>query len=256
MGEAVELHVERVGAGPLVLLAHGFGGSARNFRPQTRALRPRYRCVTYDSRGHARSHAPAEPTAYDLAALSGDLLRVLDSEAATSACLGGLSLGAAVALRAALRRPERVAALVLASPPPGGGGERSRAFAQLLESDGLEAAGERFVWGPGSGLDARGAAWVKQGFLEHSPQALASILRSTLAVLPTPRELEGELARLDVPVLLLAGEADRPSCAAARELQERLPRARLHVFHGAGHVVNLERPAELNEALLGFLDSL
>jgi pimeloyl-ACP methyl ester carboxylesterase len=62
---APALHVEVHGphAATGVVLAHGFGGSARNWRPQLRALRGRYRVVVYDARGHARSEAPAQPAA-------------------------------------------------------------------------------------------------------------------------------------------------------------------------------------------------
>src|SRR5690349_2261051 len=45
------LHVERQGSGPAVVLAHGFGGSARNFRPQARALADACTLLTYDARG-------------------------------------------------------------------------------------------------------------------------------------------------------------------------------------------------------------
>ncbi|HEU4429304.1 MAG TPA: alpha/beta fold hydrolase, partial [Myxococcota bacterium] len=52
---ATSLHVETHGAGPGLVLAHGFGGSARNWRPQLRALKDAYRLHVYDARGHARS---------------------------------------------------------------------------------------------------------------------------------------------------------------------------------------------------------
>jgi pimeloyl-ACP methyl ester carboxylesterase len=56
---APALHVEAAGQGPGIVLAHGFGGSARNWRPQLRALRAQKRVAVYDARGHARSEAPA-----------------------------------------------------------------------------------------------------------------------------------------------------------------------------------------------------
>jgi len=101
---AVSLHVEAQGQGPAVLLAHGFGGSARNWRPQIRALRDRYRVVVYDARGHARSHAPPAASDYSLDTLTADLGRVLAEHAGSRpAVVGGLSMGAGVALRFALR---------------------------------------------------------------------------------------------------------------------------------------------------------
>ena len=119
MSEAdVRLHVEATGAGPWLVFSHGFGGSARNFRPQVKALAATHRVVTYDARGHARSEAPGEPEAYDFERLIDDYERVASGSDAPVVA-GGLSLGAATALGFTLRRKERVRALILASPPGG-----------------------------------------------------------------------------------------------------------------------------------------
>jgi pimeloyl-ACP methyl ester carboxylesterase len=251
---APALHVEAAGEGPGVVLAHGFGGSARNWRPQVRALRPHHRVVTYDARGHARSEAPVEAAAYRARELIGDMGRAAAASGDALPVVGGLSMGAAVALRYALAHPERVRGLVLASPP-GRGGIASRApdFADAIERDGLEAAGARFVWGPESGLDPAGAALVRQGFLEHPPHALAHTLRELLAKLEPPEALADPLARLSLPVLLVAGERDAGSRASVEALASALPKSELHVIPGAGHVVNLAAPAAFDAALLGFL---
>jgi 2-succinyl-6-hydroxy-2,4-cyclohexadiene-1-carboxylate synthase len=251
-----ELYVDVAGEGPTVLLAHGFGGSSRNFRPQLRALRLRYRAVAWDARGHARSAAPEDPDAYRLEALASDVGRVLDRLGAERGVVGGLSLGAATSLAFALEHPNRVLALVLASYPAAGGQQRALDFADCIEAQGLEAAGARFVWGPESGLDERGAAWVRQGFLEHPPQALAHLLRGSIARLPALESLVPRLVSLDLPVLLVAGERDAGSLAASQALQGALARARLEIVQGAGHVVNLERPGAFNTLLQRFLDAL
>ncbi len=257
-GEGVRLHVEVNGSGESILLAHGFGGSARNFRPQLRALRGLYRTIVYDARGHARSGAPDAAHDYTPESFVSDLARVLDQAGAERAVVGGLSMGASVALRFALARPQRVRGLVLASfPAPARTGEgiaaRAAAFARALDEEGLPVAGERFVWGERSGLSPRDAALVRQGFLEHRAQALAHVLRELIAVQPAVEELAPELRRLDLPALILAGEADTPSVATGRELAAVLPRARLVVVPGAGHVVNLDRPEAFNAALFAFL---
>ncbi len=258
---AAGLHVEAHGAGRAVVLAHGFGGSARNWRPQLRALSTRYRVVTYDARGHARSDAPVEPAAYRESAFVADLASVVDDCGDARPVVGGLSFGAAVALRFALAQPTRLRALVLASLPAGaksgrGIAARAAAFAGAIECDGLEAAGERFAWGPDSGLDVRGAVLVKQGFLEHAPHALAHTLREFLATLAAPRELAPRLAALGLPTLVIAGARDGASLDASRELTARLPSAELVVIPDAGHVVNLAQPAAFDSALARFLATL
>lgn len=258
---APALHVEAVGQGPGIVLAHGFGGSARNWRPQLRALRARFRVVVYDARGHARSAAPAEPEAYREAALVEDLSRAALATGDPRPVVGGLSMGAAVALRYALAHPESVRALVLASLPAGpasgrGVAAHALAFAEAIEREGLEAAGARFVWGAGAGLDPAGAALVRQGFLEHAPHALAHTLRELLAKLEPVEALAPRLAGLALPTLVIAGARDEASLPVCRTLASALPRAELAVIPNAGHVVNLAAPAAFDAALLRFLDRL
>ncbi len=254
------LHVERSGSGPALVLAHGFAGSARNWRPQVRALKDVVSVVTYDARGHARSEAPDDPAAYGEAALVGDFDAVVRFAGDPHPVVGGLSMGAAVALAWALAQPEVPRGLVLASLPagPGGGGvsAHAEAFAEALLQDGVDAAGARFAWGPESGLDARGAALVRQGFLEHPAHGLAHLLREFLGRRAPPAELAPRLAALDVPCLVLAGGRDAASLPVCRELAERLPRARLEVVADAGHVVNLARPDAVNPVLRSFLVAL
>ncbi len=254
--DPLPLHVEVSGEGDCIALAHGFGGSARNFRPQVRALRERYQTIVYDARGHARSGAPVTAEDYTPECFVGDLGRVLAGAGAARAVVGGLSMGAGVALRFALARPECVQGLVLAAFPAGGGrgfAAQALEFAQSLAAEGIAAAGERFVWGKSSGLSERDAALVRQGFLEHAPHALAHVLRELIAMQPSVEELAPALRRLEAPVLIVVGERDASSLAASRALAALLPRARFVVVPDAGHVVNLQRPEAFNAALLAFL---
>ncbi len=258
--QARDLHVQVVGEGEVLLLLHGFGGSGRNFRPQARALRDRWRVVLPDLRGHARSAAPEAASAYSIPRFVADVGLVLDQVGAERAVLGGLSLGAAIALQFALAHPDRVRGLVLASFPAakegGGIGAIAARFADAIERDGLEAAGAEFVWGPRSGFDAAGAAFVKQGFLEHGPRALALTLRRVVAALPPLGSLASQLSALDIPTLVVAGQRDSVSLEPCRQLAALLPRAELVVIPDAGHVVNLAAPAAFDAALGRFLEAL
>ena len=250
------LHVDVEGDGPVVLLMHGLGGSARNWGPQVRALRARYRVVRFDARGHARSEAPSDPQAYQPEEFVADVGRVLDQVGAERATVGGLSMGAGIALRFALTHPERVAALALAAFPASrdGAGFASvaLAFADAIERRGLEAAGAEFVWGDGSRLDSAGKL-VKQGFLEHPPHALVWTLRKLISTQASVEELAPMLAAVRVPALLVVGAGDRGSREPNELLAKALPQARLVVIPGAGHVVNLQAPKEFNAVLLEFL---
>ncbi len=258
---ATGLHVETQGRGPALALAHGFGGSARNWRPQARALRDAYSLHVYDARGHARSAPIRSAAAAREASLVADFASVAADASAEPLVAGGLSMGAAVALRFALSHPERVRGLVLMAPPAGpssgrGVSANAVAFADAIEREGLEAAGARFAWGASSGLDAQGAAWVRAGFLEHDPQSLAHVLREFLAELEPIDALAPRFASIGAPVLVLVGERDAASLPTAHELAAALPNAQLEVVPDAGHVVNLAQPERTNAALRSFLDDL
>lgn len=254
----VNLYAESWGSGdPVVVLCHGFGGSARNFRPQARALSTGHRVLLYDARGHARSDAPSDPEAYEPERLVDDLERVLDVAGAEHAVVGGLSMGTGIALRFALRRPERVRALLCSAfPRPAstpGQVEWALGFADSIERDGLDAAGAKFAWGERFLRDPKGAELIRTGFLEHDPKALAHVLRRLLAVQPAPGELALELRVLQMPLSIVVGGADAGSLAPSRELASLIPAAKLLEIPGGGHVVNLTNPTEFNAALRDLL---
>lgn len=259
MEEALELYVERTGSGPPVVLAHGFGGSARNFRQQGRALADRYTMIGYDARGHGRSPSPREASAYTTAELVGDLARVVETTA-VPAVVGGLSLGAFTALAYALQAERAPRAVVVASyPAPESNPKRVRwalDFARAIDERGLDAAGAEFVWGEASRFDPSSAALIRQGFLEHAPHALSAMLRQVLAKIPTPDALRDALSKLTAPVLILSGSEDADALAAAEELSRSLPNAKSVTLRGAGHLVNLQATKEFNRELRAFLDGL
>src|SRR5262249_57176726 len=116
---------------------------------------------------------PDAPAAYTPATFADDLGRMLEAPG----IVGGLSMGAATALRFALGHPDRVRGLILAAFPAGasathGIASQAKAFADAIEREGIDAAGERLAWGPDSGLDSRAARLVRQGFLEHPPHCV------------------------------------------------------------------------------------
>jgi pimeloyl-ACP methyl ester carboxylesterase len=255
------LHVDVDGAGPTIVLAHGLGGSARNFGPQMRALKDRYRVIRYDARGHGRSDAPHEASAYTPVTFVADMGRVMDDAGVTNAVVGGLSMGAGMALRFALAHPARVRGLVLCAFPASaddseGFAAKALRFAETIERDGLEAAGDVYVWGPSTRLDPNAVHFVQQGFLEHPPHGLALTLRGVIAKQPPVAAMRDDLATLRAPVLVVVGSEDAPSRRASDELAEALPRSRVVVVPGAGHVVNLQKPDEVSAAMHEFIDSL
>jgi pimeloyl-ACP methyl ester carboxylesterase len=255
--DGTALHAEVYGAGPGLMLSHGFGGSARNFRRLARELESAYRVVLHDTRGHARSGAPEQADAYRPDRLVEDLA-LLSDVAGAPVIAGGLSMGAGLSERFALRYPEKTRAVVILSPPRGGPENQAWALglAAAIEERGMDAAGEDFVWGGRSRFDRAGAESIRQGFLEHSPHGLVQILRQVLAEERPAEERAPALAKLELPLLIVVGSNDRSSLAAGQALSLGNPHARLVVIPGAGHVVNLAAPEEVLRAFHEFLASL
>jgi pimeloyl-ACP methyl ester carboxylesterase len=156
----------RTGEGPRPVLAlHGITAQHRAFNAVARHLRHPDGVVALDLRGRGDSGKPPAGN-YGLAAHAGDVARVLDHLSVERAVLVGHSMGAFVALAAALRYPERVAALVLLdggwprpAEPPDPDTEEARAFKRGLERafsrlDMVFDTPEDYLdfWFPGRGL--------------------------------------------------------------------------------------------------------
>ncbi len=99
------------GSGLPVVLAHGFLMDSRMFGPQVAALAPEYRVIRWDSRGFGRTRWDGKP--FSLWDSADDCIALLDHLGIQQAVMGGVDLGGHCALRAALRYPERITALVL-----------------------------------------------------------------------------------------------------------------------------------------------
>jgi 3-oxoadipate enol-lactonase len=245
------LHGEESGTGTAVVLIHGFSFDLSMWDPQVAALARRYRVIRYDLRGFGRSGAPA--TGRDHVA---DLLTLLDALSIDRAQLAGLSLGANIALATAAFQPDRVRSLVLASPGlPGHRWTTPRPpdeAAQVARREGIEA-GKRY--------------WLSHEIFRSTGDYPAARDRLTAMVgrfpgyqwgdgpasAPLP-PLTEHLRTLRTPTLILNGALDVPGYREiANVLHAEIPAAQHHELPGAGHLLNLERPAEFNARLLRFL---
>lgn len=100
-----------------VVLLHGPLMSRRMHQPLARTLAAEgFHVVTLDLLGHGRSDRPADPLAYSVTAFADQVLALLDQVGAAQAMVGGVSLGANVALELAARAPDRVRGLLLEAP--------------------------------------------------------------------------------------------------------------------------------------------
>ncbi len=105
--------------GPVVVLAHGFPELAYSWRHQIPELAAAgYRVLAPDQRGYGGSSRPEQVDAYDITALTGDLVALLDAVGVERAALVGHDWGAVVAWSTPLLHPDRVAAVAGLSVPP------------------------------------------------------------------------------------------------------------------------------------------
>jgi len=117
----VRLRVAEAGSAdsPLVILAHGFPELAYSWRHQIPALAAAgYHVIAPDQRGYGGSTRPEAVDAYDIAALTGDLVGLIDAFGADRAALIGHDWGAVVTWSTPLLHPDRVAAVAGLSVPP------------------------------------------------------------------------------------------------------------------------------------------
>lgn len=115
--QGIEIAFEVTGEGPAVVLGHSFLCSGAMWREQVGPLAAEHTVINIDARGHGESGPITVPfTLYDMVE---DVLAVLDDLRVDRAVWAGLSIGGMVALRAALRAPERVRALVLVDTDAG-----------------------------------------------------------------------------------------------------------------------------------------
>jgi pimeloyl-ACP methyl ester carboxylesterase len=244
------------GRGSTVLLLHGIGSAHDAFAPQVPALEDGYRCVAWDAPGYGHSSDPPSPPGMGgYAAAAADLLAHLD---ATPAHLVGVSWGAVIAVRLALRHPHLVRSLVLADSSRGAGTDPERAFAMRRRSDDLRLLGAgqfaaqrapKLVTGASPDLADDVAAAMARAIRLPGYGWAADALAQTDHL---PR-----LAELRLPTLVVVGEHDAVTGVdASRELATAIPGARLEVIPGAGHLANQERPATFNRLVRGFLDEV
>jgi pimeloyl-ACP methyl ester carboxylesterase len=114
----IRMHIAESGAGPLVVLCHGFPESWYSWRHQLKALAEAgFHAVAPDMRGYGLTQRPEEIDQYSLLHLVGDMVGLLDALGADAAVIAGHDWGAPVAWHAALLRPDRFRAVVGLSVP-------------------------------------------------------------------------------------------------------------------------------------------
>jgi pimeloyl-ACP methyl ester carboxylesterase len=261
--DGVKLHCEEAGSGTPVVFVHEFAGDHRSWEPQMRHFARRYRCIAYAARGYPPSDVPADVERYSQARATDDIRCVLDGLGLARAHVVGLSMGAFATLHFGMRYGERALSITVAG---GGYGAHpaqyakfqsdSRENARLIRDRGMAHFAATYGHGPTrvqlQAKDPRGFDEFIRQLSEHSPAGSANTMQGYQGRRPSLYALTGEMARIGVPALIVAGDEEEPCLEACLLMKRCIPAAGLAILPRSGHAINLEEPAAFNALLEDF----
>jgi pimeloyl-ACP methyl ester carboxylesterase len=238
---------ENISHPPLVFI-HGAGGTHLHWPPQVRRMHGQ-RVYALDLPGHGKSGGVGCQSVSDYARVVVDFLDAMHMNAAVFV---GHSMGSAIALTLALDFPQRVLGLGLV-----GSGARLRVLQQILDSttsDSLFPTAIKLI------NDAEFGPSVNPQLKELAARQMAEIRPAVMHgdfLACNQFDVIQRLGEISVPTLILCGAEDRLTPMKYSEyLCDHIVGARLLPFPDAGHMVMLERPTEVAEALSAFADEI
>ena len=241
------------GAGWPVVLLHAFPLDAGMWRPQLAAAPDGWRFIAPHLRGFGRGPAAAGPLSMD--DYADDVGALLDALHIETAAIGGLSMGGYVTFALFRRAPARFTALILAdtraqADTPEGREARLQMRALLAERGPAAIAAQMLP----KFFSAQAPRDVIHGVRTTIEAGVSSGIDAAIGALMDRPDSTPDLARIRVPALVIAGDADVITPVAdAEALHRGIARSTLTVIPGAGHLSNLEQPAAFSRAVADFL---
>lgn len=246
-----KIYYEKAGQGDVVIFIHADALDSRQWDSQFEYFAKKYTVIRYDIRGFGKSEIPRN-TSYSF---SEDLNKIMQVLSIKKAHLIGLSLGAAVIVDFALTHPDKVHSLVLADSGISGDGfdklfvERINEIIDLAKQGDLEKAKEfwlnlnifdysrknPYVWRVVDQMvrDTSGYRW----YGKNQPMDMH------------PRAVE-RLSSIKVPTLILVGEHDILDFQRkSKLLHGQIKESNLVTIPNAGHLSNMDNPAEFNRLI-------
>jgi len=262
----IQLYYEDHGSGPPVIMIHGYPLSGRAWDKQVPALLGTgYRVITYDRRGFGKSSQPT--SGYDYDTFASDLNSVMEVLDLRGAMLVGHSMGTGEVTRyLGTYGSERILKAVLVSPippfllktddnPEGLPGSLFDGFIHTAETDGpawLKGFLDNFY-----NIDILAGSRVSdQAFQASWNIAVGASATGVVACIPTwETDFRADLPRIDIPVLIIQGDADRilPFPNTGKRLPALLADSELVVINGGPHAISWTHADQVNQALISFL---
>lgn len=249
------------GAGWPVVLIHAFPLNADMWRAQLDAVPDGWRYLAPDVRGFGPQHRPSDPRLPTIDDFAADVEALLDALEIDRAVIGGMSMGGYVTFALFRRAPERFSGLVLADTRPQAdtpeGRQGRRAMSELVRGDGgVPAVVDQMLPKLLGDTSRRTRPGVADEVRRIAAVNDASGIDGAIHAMMERPDSTPDLARIPVPTLIVVGEEDTLTPVADSELLRRqVPRSRLVVLPGAGHLSALETPVEFSRALADFLSS-
>jgi len=263
----VDIFYTDQGSGQPVVLIHGFPLNGESWGKQQAALlEAGYRVIAYDRRGFGASTKTASGSDYDT--FAADLHALIEELELTDAVLVGFSMGTGEIARYLSRygadRIAKVAFLGSLEPwllktdeNPDGAGDQA-----FFDGTAAAVAEDRYAFLTGFfndfyNLDDYLGNRISQEALDASIAVANQAGNAAIAAAPLtwPTDFRADIPSVTVPALIVHGTADNilPIDATARKFRELLPEAAYVEIEGAPHGLLWTHGAEVNEALLGFL---
>jgi 2-succinyl-6-hydroxy-2,4-cyclohexadiene-1-carboxylate synthase len=260
----VTYHYRRQGAGPALLLLHGFTGSSESWSATAGALAESHDVVSVDLPGHGKTESPASAVRYAIEPAARDIVTLADILGFERFSLLGYSMGGRLALYLAHRYPKFIGDLILESASPGIAGaadreqrrRRDEELANEIERDGIAHFVDRWerlpLFASQSAVAQSSRAALRRQRLQNDPAGLANSLRG-MGTGSQP-SLWSELPAMTTRSCLLCGELDSKYVEIAREMARLMPDSMLEIVPGSGHNIHFERPSYFTTAVSGFLN--
>jgi len=252
-GIDINYQIDGPSGAPWLVFSNSLATSTAMWDEQAAALKNSYRVLRYDQRGHGGTDAPAGRYAFDT--LLADAVALLDALRIEKAHFAGLSMGGATALGLAERHGDRLDRVIVCDSPCQSTPQSSRQWEERIaaaQKQGIEALVEATI-----------ARWFPPETVAKNPPHLDKVrgmIRATpvngfigCAAALADHDYASAVASVTRPVLFLVGEKDGAAPAAMRKLHDKLNGSRYVELPGAGHISNMDRPAEFSRAIADFL---
>lgn len=225
----ITLHYQEKGKKEPFLLLHGNGEDGSYFKNQMEFFSRRYRVIAVDTRGHGKSPRGTAP--FTMEQFARDLQDFMTSLDISGAIILGFSDGANIAMKFAMKYPDRVKALIL------NGGN--------LNTEGVKRTTQ---------IPIEIGYRIAKRFAAKSPKAEKNAEILGLMVYE-PNIDRKELSKITAPTLVICGTKDMIKESHTREIAENIPNAKLAIIKG-NHFIANKRPAAFNREVEEFLQTL